>query len=170
MSHRYITLMKTKIISRILQVFALYLFFSTSYTILGRILTIQSGKKINGEVVSSYKEKQYSTQTSGKSYGTTHYILRPIIQYKVNGETFEINGKILGEVGKEYQIGTPVELIYNPNQPSYSFINSFLELWYEPLKYIIYSVILFFFGTFLRQIMERIKEKIIHFFRTHFFL
>ncbi|TGM52110.1 DUF3592 domain-containing protein [Leptospira biflexa] len=158
--------MKTKIISRFLQILALYIFLSTSYYVLGRIFTIRDGEKINGKVVTSYKELDYSTQTSGKRYGTSHYILRPIIQYQINGETNEIHGEILGEVGKEYQIGQSVPLYYLPNQPSYAIINTFSELWARPIQSFIWSIMIFLIGTFLDKIIKNIKEKVSAFFNS----
>ena len=56
--------MKTKMISRLIQVFALYLFVTAVWNILGKIETIYSAEKINGKVVSSYKEFNYTTQKS----------------------------------------------------------------------------------------------------------
>ncbi|MCW7463708.1 DUF3592 domain-containing protein [Leptospira limi] len=156
--------MKIKILSRILQLLALYLFFTSVYASLGKIITIQSGTKISGKVVSSYKETDYSTQTGNKRYGTTHYILRPIIKYQVNGETYEIHGQILGEVGNHYQIGQRVPLYLSENQPDYAIINSFYELWYEPLRNVFFSIGLFLVGTFLGKILSRIKTSIVNLF------
>lgn len=156
--------MKIKIFSRILQLFALYLFFTSVYASLGKIITIQSGSKIFGKVVSSYKETDYSTQTGNKRYGTTHYILRPIIKYQVNGKTYEIHGKILGEVGNQYKIGQSVPLYLSENQPDYAIINSFFELWYEPLRNILFSIGIFLVGTFFGKILSNIKDNIVNLF------
>lgn len=159
--------MKTKITSRLLQLFALYLFFTSTYTIIGNIITIRTGATILGKVVSSYKELDYSTQTSGKSYGTSHYIQRPIIKYNINGETFEMQGRIRGEVGDEYQIGQLVELYYSIDDPSYSKISSFWEFWYEPIKNIILSILIFLFGTFLSTLLSRAKARLFGYARTY---
>ncbi|MBL0956398.1 MAG: DUF3592 domain-containing protein [Leptospira sp.] len=156
--------MKIKILSRILQLLALYLLFTSIYASLGKIITIQSGTKITGIVESSYKETDYSTQTGNKRYGTTHYILRPIIKYQVNGETYEIHGKILGEVGNQYQIGQHVPLYLSENQPDYAIINSFYELWYDPLRAILFSIGLFLIGTFFGKILSKIKTSIVNLF------
>lgn len=123
-----------------------------------------------GKVTSSYKEFDYSTQTSNKRYGTSHYIHRPIIQYIVNGETYEINGKILGEMGSEYQLNQSVPLIYLANNPSYGRIDSFLEFWSEPLKMGLYSIIVFLIGTYLGEIFDTIKKKLSQFFPRNFTL
>ncbi|MCW7502982.1 DUF3592 domain-containing protein [Leptospira paudalimensis] len=156
--------MKIKILSRILQLLALYLFFTSIYASLGKIITIQSGTKIFGIVESSYKEKDYTTQTGNKRYGTTHYTIRPIIKYQVNGETYEIHGKILGEVGNQYQIGQHVPLYLSENQPDYAIINSFYELWYDPLRTILFSIGLFLIGTFFGKILSKIKTSILNLF------
>ncbi|MCW7506731.1 DUF3592 domain-containing protein [Leptospira levettii] len=154
--------MKIKILSRIIQLLALYLFFTSLYVSLGKIITIQTGTKIFGKVISSYKETDYSTQTGNKRYGLTHYILRPIIKYQVNGEIYEFHGKILGEVGNHYQIGQPVPLYLSADKPDYAIINSFYELWYEPLRNLFFSIGLFLIGTFLAKILSKIKDTIVN--------
>lgn len=162
--------MKIRILLRILQLFALYLFFTSIYASLGKIITIQSGTKIFGKVVSSYQETDYSTRTGNKRYGTKHYILKPIIKYQLNGETYEIHGKIIGEVGNQYKIGQSVPLYLSEYQPDYAIIDSFYELWYEPLRNILISIGLFLVGTFFGKIFSKIKDKIANLFnpQTHF--
>ncbi|MGE8720765.1 DUF3592 domain-containing protein [Leptospira terpstrae] len=162
--------MKIKILSRLIQIFALYLLVTAVFEIIGKINVIRSGAKTNGKIVSSYKEFDYSTQTSGKRYGTSHYILRPIIQYKINGESYEINGRIFGEIGENYQIGQSVPLIYLPNNPDYAIIDSFLELWSDPSKKILFSIFLFIFGSYLSHIIHYVKNKIISLINPNQFL
>lgn len=162
--------MKIKILSRLIQIFALYLLVTAVFQIIGKINVIRSGAKTHGKIVSSYKEFDYSTQTSRKSYGTSHYISRPIIQYKINGESYEINGRIFGEIGDDYQIGQSVPLIYLPNNPDYAIIDSFLELWSDPSKKISFSIFLFIFGSYLSHIIHYVKNKIISLFNPNQFL
>ncbi|TGL59346.1 DUF3592 domain-containing protein [Leptospira ognonensis] len=151
--------MKTKITSRLLQLFALYLFFTSAYAITGNVIIVRTGAITLGKVVSSYKEFDYTTQTRGKSYGTSHYIQRPIIKYNINGETFEVVGQIKGEVGDEYQIGQEVELYYSIDNPSYSKINSFWEFWYEPIRNLCFSILIFLFGTNLSLILSKVRSR-----------
>lgn len=158
--------MKTKILSRLLQIFAIYLFLSASYHIIGNLIMIRNGEKTNGKVVSSYKELDYSTQTSTKRYGTSHYRQKPIINYQIQGETYEIHGEIIGEVGKDYEIGQPISLYYLPRQPSYAKINLFLELWYKPIKSIFWSIFIFLISLSLKKIILFAKEKVSSFFQS----
>lgn len=162
--------MKTKIVSRVLQAFAVYLFVMGTLIVISKVNTIRTGKKTYGKVVSSYKEFDYSTQTRGKSYGTSHYILRPIIQYQVDGEIYEIHGQIFGEVGKEYTIGLPVPLYYLPNQPDYAIINTFSEIWVNPIQKLLFSLIVFILGTFLPEILNYAKRKFVSIFQNPFHL
>ncbi len=152
--------MKTKIISRLIQIFALYLFVTAIWNLLGKIEMIYSAEKINGKVVSSYTEFDYTNQTSNKRYGTSHYILRPKIQYTVNGETHEINGQIYGEMESDYKLGQLVQLLYLTNNPSYAMIDSPLELWTYPAKRISLAIVLFLIGYYFSTLLHKIKEKL----------
>ncbi|TGL19902.1 DUF3592 domain-containing protein [Leptospira yanagawae] len=160
--------MKIKIVSRLLQLFAVYLFVSASLIIIDKVITIQTGKKTFGKVVSSYKEFQSTNQTSGKRYGTSKYIQRPIIHYQVDGEIHEIHGRIFGEVGDEYSIGQSVPLYYSPTQPEFAMINTFSEIWVDPIQKLLFSFIVFILGTFLSQIILSIKAKVKSLFQPMF--
>ncbi|TGM05370.1 DUF3592 domain-containing protein [Leptospira jelokensis] len=160
--------MKTKILSRLLQLFAVYLFISGSLIIIDKVITIRTGKKTFGKVVSSYKEFQSTNQTSGKRYGSSKYIQRPIIHYQVDGEIYEIHGQIFGEVGDEYKIGQSVPLYYSPTQPDFAMINTFSEIWVHPIQKLLLSFLVFIFGTFLSKIIFSIKTKVTSLFHPPF--
>ncbi|TGL67800.1 DUF3592 domain-containing protein [Leptospira jelokensis] len=160
--------MKTKILSRLLQLFAVYLFISGSLIIIDKVITIRTGKKTFGKVVSSYKEFQSTNQTSGRRYGTSKYIQRPIIHYQVDGEIYEIHGQIFGEVGDEYKIGQSVPLYYSPTQPDFAMINTFSEIWVDPIQKLLLSFLVFIFGTFLSKIIFSIKTKVTSLFHPPF--
>lgn len=162
--------MKLKIISRLIQIFALYLFVMAMLSIVSKINVIRSGAKTKGKIVSAYNEFVYSTQTNGKSYGTSHFISRPIIQYKINGELYEINGKIFGKIGDDYQIGQLIPLIYLPTNPGYAIIDSFGELWNDPIKKILVSILLFIVGCYISHIIRYLRLKFTSIFNPNQFL
>ncbi|XDD45858.1 DUF3592 domain-containing protein [Leptospira sp. WS39.C2] len=159
--------MKIKILSILILVYALYLFVLSAIQIISTINIMQAGVKTNGKIVSSYKEFSHSTQTSSRRYGTSHYIIKPIVHYSVNGSVFEIHGKILGEIGSEYKMGQSIPLLYLPNNPGYAKINSFLELWSKPLKGIVFSVFFTLFGIYLKSIILFLKQKLINLFQLN---
>lgn len=151
--------MAYKLISRALQIFAVYLFLTASYKTIGNVSILQTATRTQGKVVSSYKEFDYSTQTRGKSYGTAYYIDRPIIQYKVDGTTYEVHGQIFGKIGSGYQLGQSVPLYYLPDNHSYSVIDSLYEMWYEPIRNYILSILIFSIGTFSSEWIKWTKNK-----------
>lgn len=151
-------LMIKSIFSRGLQILAIYFLLKAGYQTIGNISLIQSATRTQGKIVSSYKEFDYSTQTRGKSYGTSYYIDRPIIQYTIKGVNYELHGQIRGKIGSSYQLGQTVPIYYLPDNPDFSMIDSFYEMWYEPIRTFIFSLLIFAFRTFLFRWIERVKE------------
>ncbi len=140
-----------KLLCRGLQIFAIFLFLKAGRETVSNISILLTATLIQGKVVSSYQEFDYSTQTGGKRYGTSNYIDRPIIQYIINGTTYRFYGQIWGEMGSDFQMGQSVPLYYLPDNPYYSVLASFYEMWYDPIRTFIFSVFVFFIGSFLLQ-------------------
>lgn len=129
-----------------------YLFSISGYELLGKVLLKHTGKETTGQVISSYDEFSHSTQTGNKRSGRSIYVKRPIIEYQVGGEKFQIHGEILGEIGKDYQLNQKLEILYSSENPDYAMIYTFSEFWYPPARSLLLASALLYLGIRLRKI------------------
>lgn len=87
----------------------------------------KNAERVNGTLLEyqSYESKN----DDGGGY-TTMYT--PVFAYSFRGKTFRQPGNSSSSV-KEYDIGQPVEILVDPENPSEILVNSFMEKWFLPL-------------------------------------
>ena len=59
----------------------------------------------------------------------------PIVEYQVEGETYRIDGHFAPAPPSVYRTGEKVVVAHHPSRPSEGRIDSFGELWLEPLVF-----------------------------------
>lgn len=94
------------------------------------------------------KEKNYSISLNNiinkKEILSTAPDRAPTFHYEVNGVEYETTSKVQQTPG--FQIGSTVEVLYNPDDPEQAVINSFLQ---KGTLFNILGKTLFFFGATL---------------------
>jgi hypothetical protein len=135
-----------------IKIVSILILLKALYSVVGNIYMLKTGEPVKGKVISSYRESVQRTRSSSSSS-----VERPVIGYEFNGESFQFHGEIMGSIGANYEINEEVDMLLLKNNPSYSVVNSFLEMWMTPLLLIILSVVLFGLSMVLPQIIQLVS-------------
>jgi hypothetical protein len=142
-----------KWISYIIKTGSVVLLLTRLYPVVGNVYMLSAGQPVTGTITGFYRE-QVSGSHSGRRMSTdAHAVERPVISYEVNGETHQVPGNIIGSIGTNYEMGETIDLLILANNPDYSVINSFLEMWLVPMLSILLCFVLFGFGHVLHRIV-----------------
>jgi hypothetical protein len=102
---------------KILSIVALLLLLASGLWALHSKNTVDNGVKTQGTV----------TQILPQGRGYT-----PEVTYIVEGKTYTYHSWS-SQSPSPYQVGDPIEIYYDPNDPAQASLNSFISLWFGPL-------------------------------------
>jgi hypothetical protein len=142
-----------KWLSYIIKIGSIVLLLNTVYSIVGNVYMLTTGQPIEGTITDSYREEVGPSYSGRRMSSDTRSVKRPVISYKVNGKVYQVPGQIIGSIGANYEMGENIDLLILANNPDYSVINSFLEMWLVPMLLIILCFVLFGFGHVLHRIV-----------------
>jgi hypothetical protein len=109
-----------------------------------RYALLHSGVRTQGKVVENYKG--ISIESTGRNPGVIESYY-PVVEYRTTqGEAFRFRGST-GSGVPEFEVGTPVELVYNPKNPAEAQLVNFSQFWLGPVVVIAVGLVCFLMGT-----------------------
>jgi hypothetical protein len=142
-----------KWMSYLIKIGSIVLLLHTLYSIVGNVYMLTTGQPVEGTITNFYREEVSPSYSGRRMSSDARSVKRPVISYEANGEAYEVNGQIIGSIGTNYEMGEKVDLLIMANNPAYSVINSFLEMWFVPMLLIILCFVLFGFGHVFHHIV-----------------
>ena len=124
-----------KWVNRIERMVRYLLIVAIGYLVIANILLYVLGDSVTGTVVDFYNE---TTQSKDRQR-TVH---RPIFEYAYHGvNDWRLRGSF-GEENVDYKIGDQVEILVNRLNPNHAEVNSFMELWFFPILWLLLAAII----------------------------
>jgi hypothetical protein len=147
-----------KWISYGIKIASIILLLNTLYSVVGNIYMLSVGQSMEGTITGSYREEVSQSYSSRRGSSNSRSVGRPVISYEFNGQSYKVHGDIVGAMGTNYEMNEKVALLILPNNPDYSVINSFMEMWLVPMLLIILCFVLFGFGHVLHHIVSIVSR------------